>query len=244
MADATFQPKVYKKDGGNTQVIASGGKQKVESGGEVDIESGGSLKLAGTAVTATAAEVNALDGATPGTAVASKALVVDANRDIDTIRLLSHTSARTMTGSSAAGTVADRFGGSVTEGYELKIVDQTVSGFTGAKTFDLTADVPAGAYILSVQANIETLVVAGGTSVKVAIGVAGGDVDKYGKTGTLAKNQKIDTIPTHAILASAEDVQIGIVVTDGSTLGDTDASAGAVRIRIVYALPNSLDDAA
>jgi hypothetical protein len=58
MADATYSPKVYMTDGGNEQVVASGGKQTVESGGQVDFESGSSLKLAGTAVTATAAQLN------------------------------------------------------------------------------------------------------------------------------------------------------------------------------------------
>jgi len=56
------------KDGGDTWEIAgdlnvkSGGAMAVESGGSLDIESGGALKLAGTTVTATAAEINsALD---------------------------------------------------------------------------------------------------------------------------------------------------------------------------------------
>ena len=41
------------------------------------------LKLGGVLVTTTSAEINVLDGATAGTAVASKALVVDANKDIN-----------------------------------------------------------------------------------------------------------------------------------------------------------------
>lgn len=52
MADATYTPKTYRTSGGNKLVIASGG--------ELDVESGGSLKLAGTAVSATAAELNSL----------------------------------------------------------------------------------------------------------------------------------------------------------------------------------------
>ena len=62
MADATFGPKVYKHSNGDRLVAASGGSIDVESGGEIDIESGGALKLAGTSVTATAAELNKLDG--------------------------------------------------------------------------------------------------------------------------------------------------------------------------------------
>lgn len=35
MADATYQPKVYKKDGGDTLVIASGGSLTLEAGGGI-----------------------------------------------------------------------------------------------------------------------------------------------------------------------------------------------------------------
>lgn len=64
MADESYGPKVYMEQEGDRQVVASGGSMDVESGGEIDVESGGSLKLAGTAVTSTAAELNALDGIT------------------------------------------------------------------------------------------------------------------------------------------------------------------------------------
>lgn len=47
MADASYLPKVYRKEGGNTQVIASGGKQEVESGGEVEVAVGGLLDVQG-----------------------------------------------------------------------------------------------------------------------------------------------------------------------------------------------------
>ncbi len=142
---------------------------------------------------------------------------------------------------NAAGAVAQRFGADATEGYEIKVVDETLSGLSAIST-DLTADIPDGAYILSVQANIETAVVAGGTSVKVGIGPIG-DPDKYGITSAFTKNLKIDTIPAHAILSGSEDVQIHMCATGGG-IGDAAASAGAVRVRMVYALPNSLADAA
>ncbi len=87
---------------------------------------------------------------------------------------------------------------------------------------------------------IKTTVVAGGTSVKVGIGPVG-DPDKYGKTADLAANSKIDSIPAHAVLTSAEDVQVHMVATAGS-IGDTAASAGAIRLRLVFATLNSLDD--
>ena len=46
-----YAPKTYRTEGGDKHVIASGG--------ELDVESGGALKLAGTQMTASAAELNA-----------------------------------------------------------------------------------------------------------------------------------------------------------------------------------------
>jgi hypothetical protein len=45
MADATYQPKVYKKQGGDELVVANGGALTVESGGTVDLESGGGIDI-------------------------------------------------------------------------------------------------------------------------------------------------------------------------------------------------------
>ena len=91
MADPTYQPLTYRTSGGDKMVVASGGV--------IDIESGGEFQIAGTAVTATAAEINAiaggglsaaelgfLDTATAGTVVASKAVVVGTKKDIDFIQ--------------------------------------------------------------------------------------------------------------------------------------------------------------
>lgn len=49
---------IYTEQGGALMHIGSGGQLEVESGGSIDVESGGELQLAGTAVTATAAELN------------------------------------------------------------------------------------------------------------------------------------------------------------------------------------------
>lgn len=53
MADASYQPKVYVKQDGEEMVVASGGS--------LDIESGGAFKIAGTQVTASAAQLNAVN---------------------------------------------------------------------------------------------------------------------------------------------------------------------------------------
>lgn len=43
MADGTYQPKVYRKSGGDEQVIASGGKITVESGGSIALDEGATV---------------------------------------------------------------------------------------------------------------------------------------------------------------------------------------------------------
>ena len=46
MADATYQPKVYRKQGGEELVVADGGTIRVESGGTLVLESGSTATLA------------------------------------------------------------------------------------------------------------------------------------------------------------------------------------------------------
>lgn len=48
MVDRSYGPKVYREQGGDRQVVKSGGSLDVESGGEIDIESGAAFKIAGT----------------------------------------------------------------------------------------------------------------------------------------------------------------------------------------------------
>ena len=45
MADGTYQPKVYEKQGGAELVVASSGKITVESGGYINVYDGGYIKL-------------------------------------------------------------------------------------------------------------------------------------------------------------------------------------------------------
>jgi len=56
----------YVEQGGARDVV--GGSLDVISGGDLDVESGGALKIGGTAVSATAAELNKIDGAAATTA--------------------------------------------------------------------------------------------------------------------------------------------------------------------------------
>lgn len=66
----------YVEQGGARNVI--GGSLDVVSGGEIDFESGSAVKIAGTAITATAAEVNSLDISAVGALVKVKKIHVAA----------------------------------------------------------------------------------------------------------------------------------------------------------------------
>ena len=87
MADATYQPKVYRKQGGDELVVASGGKITVESGGVVDVAGGvaGATIVVGAEVTnVRAITVQLTDAA--GADIASRqavqvAVLADANGD-------------------------------------------------------------------------------------------------------------------------------------------------------------------
>ena len=147
---------------------------------------------------------------------------------------------------AAAAAVAHRFGASTTEGFEIRVIDEIVT-LTNAVEDDLTETVPSGAVILCVQANLETLIVGDASGddlfTKVGIGITA-DPDKYGKSATLLKNVKIDTIPDWAVLSSAETVTVKAAKDAGAAATEKFVAGGKVRVRLVYAMTNSLDDAA
>ena len=126
----SYVPKVYKTDGGDKEVVASGG--------EIDIESGGAFKLAGTQVTASAAELNKLDGVTATTEELNNACDVSAR-----VQELTATGAVTAGVQSVelnhdsvaiAATIAD-----AANHQGLFIVKDTSSSGTAAHTLTLTS---------------------------------------------------------------------------------------------------------
>lgn len=77
----------YMQAGGTRWVI--GGSLDVVSGGDLDVESGGALKIAGTAITASGAEINKLAGVTAGSVTANKALVCGASSQLNSLAITS-----------------------------------------------------------------------------------------------------------------------------------------------------------
>jgi hypothetical protein len=127
---------------------------------------------------------------------------------------------------------------------QIQVLDEVVDlTSAGAKFVAMTTAVPSGAVILGVESNIDAAITAGGTSVKVGIGLNAGDVDKYGLSDDLSQNTKTNLIPDWTVLSSSEQIDVCAVVTDGSALGDTNFSAGMVRVRVYFlalaGLPNA-----
>jgi hypothetical protein len=238
---------IHADQSGTEIVVEEDGTIRVKSGGEIVLEAGATLEVDGVEVdseslaveglTASADELNVLDGATAGASVASKAVVLDADKATDVIGL---------SAGAAAAAVALRFGASATEGLEVRVIDEVVT-LTNDVATDLTEDIPIGAVILSAQANLDTAVVgdASGDNLlaKVGVGVAA-DPDKYGKTSVLTQNAKVDTLPDWAVLSGAEDIQLFACKTDGSACTEKFVGGESVRVRIVYIACNSLDNAA
>lgn len=104
----------------------------IKSGGEFDVETGGKFKLAGTEMSATAAELNKSAGVTGGTATASKAVVLDANKSI--------TGLGAVTGTDPARGIgyATGAGGAVTQ-VTNRSTGVTLSKIAGAITTDTTS---------------------------------------------------------------------------------------------------------
>jgi hypothetical protein len=97
----TPQTKVRIKPGAAIGEVASGGELDILSGGVLDVQTGAALKIGSVAVTATAAELNAmpLASGTYGAVEANKVAVLGTNKELDEV----HTPALYL--GAAAGTL-------------------------------------------------------------------------------------------------------------------------------------------
>lgn len=94
----------YVEPGGSRSVI--GGSLDVVSGGELDIESGGALKIGGTAIAATAAEINNLADVSGRMVAAGAALTLTAAAHSDKVILLDTAAGSVVTLPAATGSGA------------------------------------------------------------------------------------------------------------------------------------------
>jgi len=85
MADLSYQPKVYRKQGGEEFVVASGGKINIETGGDIEVNGVSLIDEVAALSGLEAGEVAYLDGVTAGTVTAGKAVVTTTSKHIDAL---------------------------------------------------------------------------------------------------------------------------------------------------------------
>lgn len=160
--------------------------------------------------------------------------------------LVGQLDAPVITGRSATGAVVERVGATTTEGLTKKVMDVTVT-LTNAASTALATALPAGAVILSVQANLEEAVVGDGSGdnglTKVGIGVSG-DPDAYGLSAALTANTKIDKIPSWAALAASTTLGVYACDNAGAAVTEKFVAGSTVRVVVTYYELDSLDNAA
>lgn len=81
-----YNAKVHRKQGGDELVVESGGKISVETGGDIEHNGVSLIDEIAALSGLDSGELGVLNGVTAGTVTASKALVVDANKDLATLR--------------------------------------------------------------------------------------------------------------------------------------------------------------
>lgn len=141
---------------------------------------------------------------------------------------------------------ADELAREIEQGVDYVVLEERLT-LTNAVSRSMTGVVPAGAVILSVKANAETLIVGDGTGDNAAdrwaIGITG-SVAKYGAAASLLKNQKVTRIPAHAVLAAAETLGVYAVASNGTTAAtEKFVAGGIILLQVCYIMPVPLRDA-
>ena len=153
---------------------------------------------------------------------------------------------------TGTGDVIERIGATTVEGMEVRVLEVTLSP-AAIETAILT--LPTNHVVDSVQANCQSALTGGGTTVTWGIGITG-DVDAYGTVGmptdSLAKNGKLNAIGIKAAGAgasigqfSATTVALKLIgaATGGTSAGNTALTVGSVRVVVRYRVLVSLTDA-
>ena len=83
MADGTYSPKVYRKNGGDTLVVAAGGAIEIEPGGTITSNGVDLMEELDALNGLDATELGYLNGVVAGTVVADKAVVAGTGKVVD-----------------------------------------------------------------------------------------------------------------------------------------------------------------
>lgn len=157
-------------------------------------------------------------------------------------------------GAGSAGVTVRHVGATLAEGMEERVWEGTVAP-AAIETALLT--LPANSVVDSVQANVQTALTGGGTTVTYGIGITG-DVDAYGTAFSagapadlLTQNAKINAIGTRVAAGAGIGVYNAATValkligaaTGGTAAGDTALTVGTVRVVVRYRVLVSLANA-
>lgn len=127
MSDSSYQPKVYKKSGGNEQVIASGGVQTVESGGVIEVNTGGDITVNGVSLIDEVAALSGLDSGELGVLEGAAATNLVAGK----VAILGTAGALTLGGALTAVTSIG-IGNAVLTEAEMEMLDTLSAGVATA----------------------------------------------------------------------------------------------------------------
>jgi len=245
-ASAACNVPICTEQGGARQTIGSGGSLDVESGGELDVESGGSLKIGGTAVTSTAAELNALDGITStvtemnildgvtataaelnyldittlGTGAASKAVVLDTGDDYTW----------PAAGILTYGVLKDSAATTITStGTEINLLDGSVVGnsvASKAAMVDAAKQLQTNANNGTMETGVTAVHYGDGVNVTAVLTLTN-VVVTVGSSENLGVGALIYTLPTGAALI--RDAYMSVAIAGVTTTTDTpDVGLGTV----------------
>jgi len=123
-------------------------------------------------------------------------------------------------------------------GLRIRQLDQVVSmlGLSVA----MQTQIPKGASIMSVQAQVVQGLIASGSTVTWSIGAAGGFANTYGTAGaptqsdSLLLNSKSATMVMGSPLGSANAVTVYAAATGGASAGNGAFTGGQVRVVVTY----------
>jgi hypothetical protein len=209
---------------------ATNRKLSFPSGAIVDIESGGYFKLSGTAVTTTAAELNALagtglsaaelgvlNGVTAGTTTASKAVVLGADSKIDTIDITS----LKIGGTAVSATAAQlNYVSGVTAGTSTASKAVVLGADSKIDTIDITSLKIGGTGVTSTAGQLNFLSgVTAGTSTASKAVVLGADskIDTIDITSLKIAGTTITATPTQINRAGIQYYNAGTTTASANT---------------------------
>lgn len=104
MADATYQDKVYRKQGGEELVVASGGAITIETGGTITYNGDDLIAEIAALSGLDSTELGYLNGVTAGAVTASKAIVVGVSSEIGSLGTVTLADAANIVANTTTGT--------------------------------------------------------------------------------------------------------------------------------------------